>query len=261
LFPVGHFLFLFITTTIVLFFSYSQIKIPEYRHPVVQTGFILFAIAIVFFWFLGQFPNPAISENQLTIAISSFIRLLSGFGVKKVLAIFKPVGLHADIIGNLSVGLRQLFVLVVIPAILLSPYFKKSNDFKIQRFNYWLMVIILLLYIPFVFTNEKPLIFLFPYFITYLLIAFSEEYLFRFLLQNRLESILKNKLNAIVLASLLFGIIHVPINSKMYGWPVSVAFCLGVNTFGGILYGYVFQKTRSLLLVTIVHAWSGTILM
>jgi membrane protease YdiL (CAAX protease family) len=167
----------------------------------------------------------------------------------------------SGIIQNFSVGLHQIFVLVLFPFVLLSPFFIASSNFKNKHFNWKLMTVLLLVYVPFIFLNKKPFSYMLLYLITYILIAFSEEYLFRALLQSRLETVFRNKLNSIAFASLLFGLIHIPINSRMYEWPLSITFCLGINTFGGLIYGYIYYKTRSLWLVTIVHAWSGTIMM
>ena len=261
LFPVGNLIFLMITATATLFFSNSQNRALNLKHPLLQTIFISFALVIVFFWFLGQFPNSVISNNYITTTVSNIIHLMSGFLIDRISYFFKAVNLNSDIIQNFSVGLRQIFMLVIFPFVLLSPFLNFSNNFKNKHFNWKLMAVLLLIYVPFVFFNKKPFSYLLLYLITYILIAFSEEYFFRVLLQTRLEAIFNNKLNCIAFASFLFGIIHFPINSRMYGWPLSIAFCLGINAFGGLIYGYIYYKTRSLCLVTIVHAWSGTILM
>jgi membrane protease YdiL (CAAX protease family) len=261
LLPIGNLIFLAISATAILFFSDSKKEAPDLKHPILQTFFIFFAIAIVFFWFLGQFPNHSMSNNYTTTTISHIIRSLSSFWINKILGFFEALNLNSGIVQNFSDGLHQFFVLVIFPFVLLSPFFKTSSTFKNKHFNWKLMTTLLLIYVPFIFFNKNSFSYLFLYFISYILIAFSEEYLFRVLLQSRLENVFRNKLNSIAFASLIFGIIHIPINSKMYGWPDSITFCLGINTFGSLMYGYIYYKTRSLWLVTIVHAWSGTILM
>ena len=161
---------------------------------------------------------------------------------------------------NFEIGLTNTISFVLIPLLLLIPFSRKRQDYGFKSFDWRLMICLLLLYIPFLLWKEYSFSFLAAYFIAYLFIGFSEEFLFRSLLQTRLESFFNNKLNAIVIASIMFGIIHIPINSKMYGWPLSLAFCIGANAFGGLLNGYVLYRTRSIWLVTILHAWSGTVL-
>lgn len=80
--------------------------------------------------------------------------------------------------------------------------------------------------------------------------GFAEELLFRGILQRNAENVVGN-LFGLLYASLLFTALHV-------GWHSSLdlLFVFGVAMF----YGYAFQKTRSLLGVTLSHGVSNTFL-
>jgi hypothetical protein len=95
LFPIGNLIFLAITATAILFFSNSQKEAPNFKHPILQTILISFVVAIVFFWFLAQFPNSAISNNYTTTTISHIIHLLSSFWINRILHFFEAANLNS----------------------------------------------------------------------------------------------------------------------------------------------------------------------
>jgi membrane protease YdiL (CAAX protease family) len=80
--------------------------------------------------------------------------------------------------------------------------------------------------------------------------GFAEELLFRGILQKNAENVF-GKIFGLFYASMLFTALHV-------GWQsgLDLAFVFGVAMF----YGYAFQKTRSLLGVTLSHGLSNTFL-
>ena len=80
--------------------------------------------------------------------------------------------------------------------------------------------------------------------------GFAEELLFRGILQKNAENVF-GKVFGLLYASILFTALHV-------GWQSSLdlAFVFGVAIF----YGYTFQKTRSLLGVTLSHGISNSFL-
>ncbi len=85
--------------------------------------------------------------------------------------------------------------------------------------------------------------------------ALPEELFFRGLLLPRLEKIFNNPLNALVISALLFKLLHIPI--QLYnGAPLSSAL-LGVLSIGettGLIWGYLYLRTRSILPGTFWHA-------
>lgn len=82
--------------------------------------------------------------------------------------------------------------------------------------------------------------------IMFIIIPIVEELIFRSILQSRLEKILGMN-HGLILASMLFGIMH-----SGYGMAGEIIFaCLA-----GLLIGFIFQKTRCLPFIVIIH---GTI--
>ncbi|MDW7731741.1 MAG: CPBP family intramembrane glutamic endopeptidase [Methanolobus sp.] len=84
----------------------------------------------------------------------------------------------------------------------------------------------------------------------FLFVGLVEELIFRSILQTRLEGLFG--LNAgLIFASVLFGIMH-----SGYGVPAEIL----LTTLAGFVLGYMFQKTRSLPLVTLTHGFANIIL-
>lgn len=74
-------------------------------------------------------------------------------------------------------------------------------------------------------------------------VGLVEELIFRAILQTRLEELFGTA-GGIFLASLLFGLMH-----SIYGTPYEIVYTLLVGAF----LGYLFHRTRSLALVTMIH--------
>lgn len=86
-----------------------------------------------------------------------------------------------------------------------------------------------------------------------------EELFLRGFLFPRLESVLKKPLNALVVTSLLFNALHIP--SKIAGGQ-SVFILLDVFSLSfpsGLLWGYLYHKTRSVIPGALFHTAFGTI--
>ncbi|MGB9929588.1 MAG: lysostaphin resistance A-like protein [Methanosarcina sp.] len=99
-------------------------------------------------------------------------------------------------------------------------------------------------------SDLSPLNLLAFIFIMIFIVALVEEYIFRGILQTRLEGFL-GPTAGILLASLLFGIMH-----SGYGNPYEMIFTF----FFGTLLGYYFYKTRSLLFVIMIHGLTNVFL-
>ncbi|MGB9937107.1 MAG: tetratricopeptide repeat protein [Methanobacterium sp.] len=80
--------------------------------------------------------------------------------------------------------------------------------------------------------------------------GFAEELLFRGILQRNAENVF-GKLFGLLYASLLFTCLHIGWNSFL-----DLAFVFGVAIF----YGYMFQKTRSIVGITLSHGLSNSVL-
>jgi membrane protease YdiL (CAAX protease family) len=90
-----------------------------------------------------------------------------------------------------------------------------------------------------------------------------EEFLFRAVLQSRLAAVLKTEVGAVAVGSLLFALAHAPGlflrgTPDTDGWstdPVQVvAFTIATLSPIAVLFGVLWARTRSLLLVVLLHA-------
>lgn len=96
-------------------------------------------------------------------------------------------------------------------------------------------------------------------------VGFCEEVPFRVVLQSRLAAALNSELAAIFLASLIFGLAHAPGlylrgASLMEGADAhptliwAIAYSVVIISPAGILFGVLWSRTRSLLLLVVLHA-------
>ncbi|RYD92032.1 MAG: CPBP family intramembrane metalloprotease [Sphingomonadales bacterium] len=95
-----------------------------------------------------------------------------------------------------------------------------------------------------------------------------EEFLFRAVLQSRLDALFRSPTAAILLAALLFSLAHVP---GLYlrggpgvdGWstdPIQVvAFTIAALSPIAVLFGVLWARTRSLLLIVLIHSSVDTL--
>jgi uncharacterized protein len=93
--------------------------------------------------------------------------------------------------------------------------------------------------------------------------GFCEEFLFRAVLQTRLEAVLKSEAGAVVSGALLFALAHVP-GLYLRGHPgvdgystdpvQVVAYTIAVLSPIALLFGTLWARTRSLLLIVLLHA-------
>lgn len=78
-----------------------------------------------------------------------------------------------------------------------------------------------------------------------LMIGFVEELIFRSILQTSLENSIGMR-SGLILTSFLFGIMH-----SGYGLSYEILF----TASAGFIMGYMFQKTRNLMLITLTHGF------
>ena len=90
-----------------------------------------------------------------------------------------------------------------------------------------------------------------------------EEFLFRAVLQSRLAAVLKSEVGAVAVGALLFALAHAPGlflrgTPDTDGWstdPVQVvAFTIATLSPIAVLFGVLWARTRSLLLIVLLHA-------
>jgi membrane protease YdiL (CAAX protease family) len=81
-------------------------------------------------------------------------------------------------------------------------------------------------------------------------VGLIEEVIFRSLIQTRLEGLF-GMTPGLLSASLLFGVMH-----SVYGEITEIIYIFAV----GIILGYMFQRTRSLPIVAMVHGIANIVL-
>jgi len=105
--------------------------------------------------------------------------------------------------------------------------------------------------------------YLFPIALGFLLVAtgFTEEFFFRGVLQTRLEALVRSKIVAVIMTSVLFGLYHVPYAYLNPHWPShgdfpsALRMAMVDGALGGIVLGVIYLRSRhNLLACVIVHA-------
>jgi membrane protease YdiL (CAAX protease family) len=95
----------------------------------------------------------------------------------------------------------------------------------------------------------------------------TEEFLFRVLLQTRLAAWLRSETAGVLLMALVFGLAHAPgyvlrgahLMEGMGGAPdplTAAAYSIVVVSPIGLMFGVLWARTRSLLLVVLLHGWT-----
>jgi len=92
-----------------------------------------------------------------------------------------------------------------------------------------------------------------------------EEFFFRVLLQTRLAAAVRSELGGIVLASLLFGLVHAPglylrtgatqegLSAHPSLW-MAIGYSIVITSVAGFFFGVLWSRTRNFLLLILVHA-------
>ena len=98
--------------------------------------------------------------------------------------------------------------------------------------------------------KKIPLIILYS-----LIIAFSEELIFRGLIQGYFQNLLGNLLFPILISSAIFGLVHLPngskgLSPKLWNWKFAL-----LAFIAGLLLGFLFGLTKSLLLPSLLHTF------
>lgn len=92
--------------------------------------------------------------------------------------------------------------------------------------------------------------------VSLLIVGPAEEILFRGAVQGRLRQSW-GVWPAIVVATVLFGLIHIPAISGGFGAQLSYALLVGVL---GLLLGYLYEYTRNIVVPSLIHgAYNGTL--
>jgi uncharacterized protein len=79
-------------------------------------------------------------------------------------------------------------------------------------------------------------------------VALSEEFFFRGVLQQTLDKLLESEVAGLVLASLVFGAVHLPFRA-FPNWRFAI-----LATLAGVAYGLAFRAARSIRAAMVAHA-------
>jgi membrane protease YdiL (CAAX protease family) len=220
--------------------------------------------------------RPGFELGAVLVFLLVYAFLFLGWGMGAVRTVL-PAGAAQD---WLVLGVK-LAVHVVLPALLLIAIGAKVRplfDSGIGRRGFWPLLLVLgtlfLALFAFVTPSLKQIGDMHPATATLLWAAplsflwiaveagLCEEFLFRAVLQSRLAAVLKSPLAAVPIAALLFALAHVP---GLYlrgtpdtdGWSTDVvqvaAFTIATLSPIAILFGLIWARTRSLLLVVLLH--------
>ncbi len=90
--------------------------------------------------------------------------------------------------------------------------------------------------------------------------GFFEEFLFRGALQTRLRKVMSSPW-ALTVQAFLFGLWHLRANTNMMDGNLlaGLAFCIVSQTVSGLVFGYVFERTRNLIAPTVAHVAMNTL--
>jgi membrane protease YdiL (CAAX protease family) len=230
-FPAANLAFVSVALAIVDGLGPAPV-VPPLRVPRLQLAVVVVVVVIHCALLLHQAPDPRFADNALTLGLVRAARAIPR-----------------------SETASNLVVCVALPAFLLVTVSWSIPDFGLRGFRWPPAVGIGALYLPlFLFGGVPTPAGAFSYL---MVAALPEEFLYRALLQRRLSAQLRDPLVAVVIAAIVFGLMHLPIMTRTYGWPWGLFFCLGVNAFGGALLGYVYHRSQSLWLVVLVHFWAG----
>jgi membrane protease YdiL (CAAX protease family) len=222
-------------------------------------------------------PRPALELTALLCFLALYAVLFLGWGMSATHAIV-PAGRGREL---LVLGVK-LIVHVAAPAILLAalgaplaPLFRSG----IRRPGFWPPLLVLgaiilalmcvvspaLSEIAALHASGATLAWAAPAVFVWLALeaGLCEEFLFRAVLQTRIAAVLKNETGAVVTGALLFALAHAP-GLYLRGHPgvdgystdplQVIAFTVAVLSPVAILFGTLWARTRSLLLIVLLHA-------
>ena len=89
----------------------------------------------------------------------------------------------------------------------------------------------------------------------FFLAALPEEFFYRAFLQEHCAQLLKSRLSGLLLAALVFGYLHIPSLMRWYGVSFIEALIRAtlVQTAFGLVFGIIWERTRSLVPLLILH--------
>lgn len=246
------FLTLFTVIIKIMTDTSSVKRIPKINHPRLElvTGIILYIyifIAASIVW--KQLNIPYIS--------SGILNLLSSNG--EIISTLSKIGIP-DWIILLLINALIVIIIELIPIIILFVLW--GYGFKKMGFVFSnLSLILVLLGVTITLGLPTKILFQQPFYKTMIIFFINifinglpEEIIFRGYLLPRLESVLKNPINALVITSILFNMFHIPkmLAQGMNGYQALLG-CFSIIFPSGLIWGYLYLKTRSIVPGVIWH--------
>lgn len=227
-------------------------------HPTRELTAVLGYLVLYAFYFLGwatgavhAATNPG-PERDIAILILNL-----GVGVSAPAVLLYLLGAHVGPLFGMGIGRKGFWpiLLVVGPLLALTVALAGANVKIAQG-----------LALP-----PETLLWAVPSAFVFLVLSMglAEEFLFRAVLQSRLSAVLESEVCAIVISALMYAMARVPGTyfrggPGMPGWSTDlwhiVAYAICVNGPLGILVGVVWARTRSLLLISLLHGFALTVI-
>lgn len=172
-----------------------------------------------------------------------------------------PAWSRQDVYLALSSTIKQL-----LPGLLLLIVLGYGGQGRVLLRPYWKLTVILVGItavsgLASGFINRAPIRqVLTAYFVSILINALPEELLFRGLMLPRLEKILDNPLYALMISSILFNAVHVPLSIFNGESPLMAMLDIFSIAYpSAIIWGYLYLRTRSILPGVLWHAANATL--
>jgi membrane protease YdiL (CAAX protease family) len=222
-------------------------------------------------------PIPVANPSREAFAMLAFMALFAvgflGWGLDQLAAHTAPG--HERFVWRIAIKLIGMVILPSAILVAIGGHVREQWRGRFDGPGFWLPVLVLgmgaaaLAYAdpmgpPWSAVPPSQLWFVAP--LSFLWLALEaglcEEYLFRACLQTRLAAWMKSDAAAISLGALIFGLAHFP----GFAWRQpppgapgglsieTLAYCLTAVAPGGLLYGIVWARTRSLWLCVAIHA-------
>lgn len=239
----------------------------EFLKKVFSAGAPVIAIAFAeLLIFSGRIKEAAITYTLLLIILSFSIIVSKKLEIRKIhqafilLPILRLVNFSMPIFFEANLySLLFIYVPMVIPATIISVHQEIPGERKVDLLKkmwvylpFSVLAGLILAEAEYLIVQTSPLIpnlslvnLLGLIVIMIFVVSLVEEFIFRGIIQTRLEEFL-GPAGSILLASLLFGIMH-----SSYGTPYEMAYTF----FAGGMLGYSFYRTRSLPLVVMIHGF------
>ena len=221
--------------------------------------------------------RPALESGVLLIYLALYAVLFLGYGMSTARAAFPPGPQQEMLVMALKLAVHVVLpgVLLVLLGARLAPLWQA----RARSWQVWLTLIVLgaiilallcvispsLANIAATDTPWSTLAWIAPLSFVWIALeaGLNEEFLFRAVLQTRLSAWFNSPWAGVFVTSLIFGIVHAPGlflrgGPDVDGWSTDpwhvIAYTLAVLAPMGLLFGLIYARTKSLLLVVLLHA-------